>query len=53
MLRIHAGRWWRDYDGAGSYTGYNEVVLNADAWINALPDAVEAIFYVAPGTRSG
>ena len=52
LLRIHADRWWVDYGGPGSYTGYNEIVLDADAWIDSLPAAVEAIFFVAAGVLS-
>ena len=51
VLRIHASSWWGGYGGIGSYTGYNEVVINASTWIANLPFSIEAIFFVAAGAR--
>jgi hypothetical protein len=34
------------FTGVGNYKGYNEVVLDSEAWIEGLPESIEAIFMV-------
>lgn len=51
VLRIHANSWAGAYQGPGSYTGYNEAIIDADAWISNLPATIEAIFFIKPGSR--
>ena len=46
VLRIHASSWAGGYGGPGSYTGYNEVIINADTWLANLPASIEAIFFI-------
>lgn len=33
------------YTGMGSYTGYNEVVIDSSSWAETLPGTIEAFFY--------
>ena len=35
-----------NFDGVGSFKGYNEIVLDTKVWIDNLPGSVEAIFMV-------
>ncbi len=40
------------YTGMGTYTGYNEVVIDSSSWVETLPGIIEAFFYFdgcAPG----
>ncbi|KAL1512048.1 hypothetical protein AB1Y20_005322 [Prymnesium parvum] len=36
----------REYQGIGSFKGYNEFVIASDKWLEGLPRSVEAIFLV-------
>lgn len=47
-LRVHAEQWYNNYRGFGTYSGYNEAVVDPGAWIANLPKSIEAIFYVEP-----
>ena len=42
------------FDGVGSFKGYNEIVVQSEAWIQGLPDSVEALFMTecSPGDRN-
>ena len=31
--------------GGGQYSGYNELVMDADAWQDHMPQTIEAVFY--------
>ena len=33
------------YTGMGSYTGYNEIVVDSSSWVETLPGAIEAFFF--------
>ena len=33
------------YTGMGSYTGYNEIVIDSSRWVETLPGAIEAFFF--------
>jgi len=33
------------YTGMGTYTGYNEVVIDSSRWVETLPGAIEAFYY--------
>jgi hypothetical protein len=33
------------YTGMGTYTGYNEIVIDSSSWVETLPGAIEAFFY--------
>ena len=37
-------RYGAAFEGVGGFKGYNEFVLDSHAWIEGLPDSVEAIF---------
>ena len=48
MLERHA-TFGDQYKGIGTYSGYNEVIVESAAWRASLPDAVEAFFAVSGG----
>jgi len=48
VLRLHAKSWSFGYGGMGSFSGYNEAVLDPDLWIEHLPASIEAVFFVDP-----
>jgi hypothetical protein len=35
-----------NFEGVGSFSGYNEIVVDADNWIGLLPHSVEGIFMI-------
>ena len=49
VLRIHARLWHEHWQGLGSFTGYNEAVVDPDTWIANLPHSIEAVFYLEQG----
>lgn len=44
LLKVSA-KYSKPYDGIGSYEGYNELVVDAEAWLEQLPHSIEAIFF--------
>ena len=45
-LLDHFAREGAEFPGVGSFKGYNEFVMDANAWLDGLPESVEAIFIV-------
>ena len=46
VLRVHARIWHQHWQGLGSFTGYNEAVVDPDTWIANLPHSIEAVFFL-------
>eukprot|EP00965_Chrysotila_dentata_P026106 865869-Pleurochrysis_carterae.AAC.1 len=49
MLRQQAD-FGNEFSGFGTYTGYNEIVLDSDYWMAQLPRAIDAFFFVECGS---
>ena len=45
-LLDHFAREGEPFTGVGNFKGYNEFVVDAQAWVAALPEAVEAMFLI-------